>query len=104
MSTIEEKKIVLSENAARIIKTYEKKGAYLKEISDDKATLEFLNEKESAGEPMPDYSNYTDYTEWKETVQKEVDRAETTLENLEIRMIEVEAYQYYIDNYTDIAE
>lgn len=104
MNTTEEKKIVLSENAARIIKTYEKKDAYLKELADDKATLEFLNEKETAGEPMPDYSNYTDYTEWKETVQKEVDRAETTLENLEIRMIEVEAYQYYIDNYTDIAE
>lgn len=92
------------ENVARIIKNYEKKEAYLKEVADDKATLEFLNEKETAGEPMPDYSNYTDYTEWKETVQKEIDRAETTLENLEIRMIEKEAYQYYIDNYTEIVE
>lgn len=104
METIEEKKAILLENTARIIKTYEKKEAYLKEIADDKATLEFLNEKETAGEPMPDYSNYTDYTEWKETVQKEIDRSETTLENLEIRMIEVEAYKYYIDNYSETVE
>lgn len=104
MNTTEEKKIVLSENSARIIKTYEKKDAYLKEIADDKATLEFLVEKETAGEPMPDYSNYVDYAEWKETVQKEIDRAETTLVNLEIRMIEVEAFKYYIENYIDSVE
>ena len=104
MKTTEEKKLILLENIARVLKTYERRDAYLKEIADDKATLELLYEKETAGEPMPDYSNYTDYTEWKDTVQKELVRSESTVKNLEIRMIEVEAYQYYIDNYTDVAE
>lgn len=53
---------------------------------------------------MPSYSNYADYAEWKDTVNKEISRAETTIENLETRMIEVEAYQYYIDNFTDTGE
>ena len=102
-STIEKKRLLL-EIIARVLKTYERKDAYLKEIADDKATLELLNGKETAGEPMPDYSNYTDYAEWKDTVQKEIVKAESTIENLETRMIEVEAYQYYIDNYTDAGE
>lgn len=101
---IAEKKALLSETIAKINKTYEKKEAYLKELADDKATLEFLGEKELAGEPMPDYSNYTDYAEWKETVEKEISRSETTLENLEVRVVEAEAYQYYIDNYTESVE
>ena len=104
MITTAEKKQILLENIARVMKTYERKDAYLKEIADDKATLELLVEKETAGEPMPDYSNYTDYAEWKDTVQKEIVKAESTVENLEVRMIEAEAYQYYIDNYTDIGE
>ncbi len=104
MKTTAEKKLILLENIARVTKTYERKDAYLKEIADDKATLELLNGKEGAGEPMPDYSNYTDYTEWKDTVQKEIVKAESTIENLEIRVIEAEAFQYYIDNYTDIGE
>lgn len=104
MITTAEKKQILLENITRVYKTYERKDAYLKEIADDKATLELLVEKETAGEPMPDYSNYTDYAEWKDTVQKEIVKAESTIENLEVRMIEAEAYQYYIDNYTDIGE
>ena len=102
--TTSEKKLILLGNIARVTKTYERKDAYLKEIADDKATLELLVGKETAGEPMPDYSNYTDYAEWKDTVQKEIVKAESTIENLEVRMIEVEAYQYYIDNYTEIGE
>lgn len=104
MMTTSEKKLILLGNIARVTKTYERKDAYLKEIADDKATLELLVGKETAGEPMPDYSNYTDYAEWKDTVQKEIVKAESTIENLEVRMIEVEAYQYYIDNYTEIGE
>lgn len=104
MKSATEKKRILLEIIARVLKTYERKESYLKEIADDKATLEFLVEKETAGESMPDYSNYTDYAEWKDTVRKEIDKAETTIANLETRMIEVEAYQYYIDNYTDTGE
>ena len=104
MKTTEEKKSILLDNVVRVMKTYERKDAYLKEIADDKATLELLYEKETAGEPMPSYSNYVDYAEWKDTVQKEVVKAESTIENLEIRMVEAEAYQYYIDNYSDLGE
>lgn len=104
MKTVQEKKIILLAIIARVMKTYERKDSYLKEIADDKATLELLNTKETAGEPMPSYSNYADYAEWKDTVNKEISRAETTIENLETRMIEVEAYQYYIDNFTDTGE
>ncbi|MGB6127641.1 MAG: hypothetical protein WBG30_02730 [Psychrilyobacter sp.] len=104
MKTVPEKKLMLSAKISRTQKTYEKKEAYLKEIADDRATLEFLNERETAGEPMPSYSNYSNYTEWKDTVKKEIERAETTISNLENRMIEVEAFQYYVDTYTKTGE
>lgn len=100
--TIDEKKVLLQEVIEKITKTNERKDSYLREIADDKATLELINTKEQAGEPMPSYSPYADYSSWKESIQKEIQRAETTLTNLEVRMVEAEAFQYYIDNYTDV--
>lgn len=100
--TLEEKKVLLSEAMARITRTNDKRDSYLREIADDKATLELIGNKELAGDPMPSYSPYPDYTTWREIIQKEIDRAETTLSNLDIRLIEAEAFQYYIDNYTEV--
>jgi len=100
--TFEEKKVLLEEAIARISRTNDRRDSYLREIADDKATLELINTKVVDGDPMPNYSPYTDYTTWKDIIQKEIDRAETTLSNLDIRLIEAEAFQYYIDNYTEV--
>lgn len=100
--TTDEKKALLQEAIEKITRTSERKDSYLREIADDKATLELINTKDEAGDPMPSYSPYTDYSSWKEVIQKEINRAETTLVNLEIRMVEAEAFQYYIDNYTEV--
>ena len=100
--TLEEKKQLLSESIDRITRTNDRRDAYLREIADDMATLEFISTKEASADPMPGYSPYSDYATWKDVVQKEIDRAETTLSNLDVRLIEAEAYQYYIDNYTEV--
>ncbi len=92
----------MQEALEKIIKTNERKDSYLREIADDKATLELINIKEEAGDPMPYYSPYTDYSSWKEVIQKEIQRAKTTLANLEIGMVEAETFQYYIANYTEM--
>lgn len=100
--TLQEKKGLLGEAIARITKTNDRRDSYLREIADDKATLELIDGKEQAGDPMPSYSPYTDYASWRVIIQKEISRAETTMANLDIRMIEAEAFQYYIDNYTEV--
>ena len=100
--TFEEKKILLGEAIARISRTNDRRDSYLREIADDKATLELISTKEIDGDPMPGYSPYIDYTSWKDTIEKEISRAETTLSNLDLRLIEAEAFQYYIDNYMDV--
>lgn len=102
MMTLEEKKALLAESITRINRTNDRRDAYMREIADDKATLELITTKETNGDPMPSYSPYVDYATWKDTVQKEIDRAETTLANLDIRLVEAEAFQYYIDNYTGV--
>lgn len=100
--TLEEKKVLLGEAMARITRTNDRRDSYLREIADDKATLELINSKEATGDPMPSYSPYPDYPSCRDIIQKEIDRAETTLANLDIRLIEAEAFQYYIDNYTEV--
>lgn len=100
--TLEEKKVLLSEAMARIARTNDRRDSYLREIADDKATLELINSKEAVGDTMPSYSPYPDYPTWRDIIQKEIDRAETTLANLDIRLIEAKAFQYYIDNYTEV--
>lgn len=61
MLTTAEKKSLLSDIATKIEKQDERRDAYLKELSDDKATLE----------------------------------------NLDVKLIEVEAFKFYVSNFTE---
>lgn len=99
--TVTETKAVISEQLAKLKKSIEREVSYKKEIEDDKAALTHVQNLQEKGESLPPDCPYSSFTEWVETIQKEIKNGETSLKRIDIEKSEIVAFEYYLTNAED---
>lgn len=98
MLTVAEAKVILADVVEKHKKSIEKEGTYKKELSDDTATLDFINDKVEKGEPLPVDCNYSSYDEWRDQIEKEIKATNNSLNRINIEKAELIAFEYFISN------
>lgn len=68
----------------------------LQELESDKATLQQIANLVEKGTALEVGSNYSSYDEWKDLLNKQIKRGETTLSNIVIKKAELDAFQAYL--------
>ena len=99
--TTKETKAVITEVVEKLKKSIERENSYLKEVEDDKAALTHVQGLQEKGESLPPDCPYSSFTEWIETIQKEIKNGETSLKRIDIEKSEIVAFEYYITNAKD---
>lgn len=93
-----EKILIIKSLVEKFTKSVERELGVKKEISDDKATLEQIQEMNSANTAIPTDSGYVSYEEWIASINKEITSGINSLAKIGEQKVEIEALQYYIDN------
>lgn len=92
------KQEIMEKRIGQLETSLKREKAIRKEVENDKATLTHLENLEHQGQNLEESSNYSSYGEWKEAIQKQIKRGETSLENIGIKKIELEAFRFYLDS------
>ena len=90
-----EKKSMLGTYKGKLEKAIKRQIFVKKELQNDTTPLEHLEAKKTAGDPI-DNSVYSNYDEWIENVKKQIKTSENTLSNIELKKIQVEAFEVYL--------
>ena len=96
--TTKEKKAVITEVVEKLKKSIERENSYLKEVEDDKAALTHVQGLQEKGESLPPDSAYSSFTEWIETIQKEIKTGEASIKRIDTEKSEIVAFEYYLAN------
>ncbi|MGL4499208.1 MAG: hypothetical protein ACRCU2_09115 [Planktothrix sp.] len=96
--TIEEKKIRVQEFIDKLEKDNEREDGVRRELANDRATVEAIDGMVDNGEPFPPNSPYPSYIDWREIVEKQITASEKNLLKFSDQKIEIELYQFYLDN------
>ena len=83
--TTKETKAVITEVVEKLKKSIERENSYLKEVEDDEAALTHD-------------SAYSSFTEWIETIQKEIKTGEASIKRIDTEKSEIVAFEYYLAN------
>jgi len=90
-----EKKSMLGTYKGKLEKAIKRQIFVKKELQNDMTLLEHLEAKKTAGDPI-DNSVYSNYDEWIENVKKQIKTSENTLSNIELKKIQVEAFEVFL--------
>ena len=90
-----EKKSMLGTYKGKLEKAIKRQIFVEKELQNDTTLLEHLEAKKTAGDPI-DNSVYSNYDEWIENVKKQIKTSENTLSNIELKKIQVEAFEVFL--------
>ena len=90
-----EKKSMLGTYKGKVEKAIKRQIFVKKELQNDMTLLEHLEAKKTAGDPI-DNSVYSNYDEWIENVKKQIKTSENTLSNIELKKIQVEAFEVFL--------
>lgn len=90
-----EKKSMLGTYKGKLEKAIKRQIFVEKELQNDTTLLEHLEVKKTAGDPI-DNSVYSNYDEWIENVKKQIKTSENTLSNIELKKIQVEAFEVFL--------
>ena len=90
-----EKKSMLGTCKGKLEKAIKRQIFVKKELQNDTTLLEHLEAKKTAGDPI-DNSVYSNYDEWIENVKKQIKTSENTLSNIELKKIQVEAFEVFL--------
>ena len=96
--TTKETKAVITEVVEKLKKSIERENSYLKEVEDDKAALTHVQGLQEKGESLPPDSAYSSFTEWIETIQKEIKTGEASIKRIDTEKSEIVAFEYYLAN------
>ena len=90
-----EKKSMLGTYKGKLEQAIKRQIFVEKELQNDTTLLEHLEAKKTAGDPI-DNSVYSNYDEWIENVKKQIKTSENTLSNIELKKIQVEAFEVFL--------
>ena len=90
-----EKKSMLGTYKGKLEKAIKRQIFVKKELQNDMTLLEHLEAKKTAGDPI-DNSVYSNSDEWIEHVKKQIKTSENTLSNIELKKIQVEAFEVFL--------
>lgn len=90
-----EKKSMLGTYKGKLEKAIKRQIFVKKELQNDMTLLEHLEAKKTAGDQI-DNSVYSNYDEWIENVKKQIKTSENTLSNIELKKIQVEAFEVFL--------
>ena len=96
--TTKETKAVITEVVAKLKKSIERENSYMKELDDDKAALTHVQGLQEKGESLPPESAYSSFTEWVETIEKEIKAGEASIKRIDVEKAEIIALEYYLAN------
>lgn len=92
-----EKKLLMGTYAAKLEKAITRELSVKRELENDKATLKYI-ESQKAASVLLENSNFENYEEWIEYINKQIKKSENTLTNIDFKKVELEAVQYYVAN------
>ena len=90
-----EKKSMLGTYKGKLEKAIKRQIFVKKELQNDTTLLEHLEAKKTAGDSI-DNSVYSNYDERIENVKKQIKTSENTLSNIELKKIQVEAFEVFL--------
>ncbi len=96
--TLDEKKSKVQEFIDKLVKDNEREDGVRRELTNDSATLEAIDSMQDNGEPLPPNCPYPGYIEWREIIEKQISAGEKSLVKFAEQRIEIEIYQFYLDN------
>ncbi|AYZ73025.1 hypothetical protein EGX98_02510 [Fusobacterium necrophorum] len=90
-------KEIIEKRVKSLTISIKREKAILQELESDRATIQRIREWEETGVALASDSHYASYEEWKSSLQKQIKRGESSLENLKTKKAELEAFQFYLD-------
>lgn len=101
LKTLAELKEFAQEQKKILSKSIERELAVKKELEDDKAVLTYVQGLSEKSEPLPEGCSYTSFTEWIESIKKEIKSSETSLKNIELDKTYILVLDYIINDATE---
>lgn len=95
-------KEVITEVLGKLKKSTERENTYLKELEDDKATLTYIEKLVEDSTPFPEDNLYNSFTEWSDSIKKEIKAGESSLKRIEKEKAEIIAFEFYLANVDSI--
>ena len=96
--TVIETKNVLQDLVDKLKKSITREISVLKELDDDKATYNYIENLEKNEQPLPNKCAYANFEEWKSQIIKEINTGNSSLEKINLQKEEIKALEYYIAN------
>ncbi|MGL6098734.1 MAG: hypothetical protein ACRC0G_03805, partial [Fusobacteriaceae bacterium] len=96
--TIDEKKLKVQTFIDKLEKDNEGEDRVRRELANDSATLEAIDDMVNNGESLPSNSPYLGFIQWRELVEKQIGASEKNLLKFSEQKLEIEFYQFYLDN------
>lgn len=95
------KKEGITKLVEKLTKSNDREDNLKKELANDRATLERIDDMVNDGDTLPNDIVYTSFTDWRDAVEKQITSGERSIQRISEQKIEVEALQYYVDNATE---
>lgn len=96
--TIEEKKIKVTKFIDNLDKDLEREPNTKRELANDRATLEGIDDMVNEGANFPSDCPFDSYEDWRTAVEKEITTSEKNLQRVQEQKLEKDFYQFYLDN------
>ena len=97
--TVTETKEVITGVLEKLKKSIERENSYMKELDDDKAVLTYVQDLVDKGEEFPPESAYSSFTEWIDSIKKEIKSGEeASIKRIDTEKAEIAAFEYYLAN------
>lgn len=96
--TNQEAKWILEAEIEKKKKSIANESNFLRELTDDRSVLMYIEILQSEGKPLPAGSGYDSYTEWKTQIEKEIKLGETSLVRIETERAELRAFEFFVEN------
>lgn len=100
---LKETKEIVTGQLEKYKKSIEREKNYFKEIENDRALLEHIEELMEQGETIPAESPYESFADWKGTIEDQIKAGESSLKRIDTEKALIIALEYYITNATDDA-
>ena len=89
-----EKKELMGKFGVKLEKAIKRETAIKKELENDKALLKYLQSQKTSGVAFEN-EVYENYDSWIATVEKQIKKGDSSLNNLEFKKVELEAVKVY---------
>ena len=101
MATNQELKEIMRAEKTKKEKALERELSYKKELDDDKAVLTYVQNLVDTGKSLPPECSYSSFTEWTDSIKKEIKSGETSLKNIELDKNYIQMLEYIINDAKD---